>query len=417
MATILERLGIQKRARVGKFDSATIARELGVFMNTGSGVTVTEQGALALSTVYACIYRISSTCASLALNIYQRSGREVTLAESHPAFDLCRYEPNGYQTAYEFWEALYTQALMYGVGYAMITRDNRGDATQLDILHYYDVEPKIIAGEKVYVVKDLGIVRPENMLELANHGRMSPLRMHRENLGLAKAVQDYGADYFGNGARPTGILAPEQPMKAEQLAQLAKSWKESSDAGVKLLSYGMKYQALTIPPDEAQFIETRKFQAEEICRIFSVPPDLVQVPGQSTFNNVEQQSIQFARHTITPWAVRLQQEVDRKLIQSFQRPQIYSRHDMTDLYRGDMAARANFYTQMLQAGVVSINEVRMKEDMNPVTGGDVHTVQVNQIALEFFGQYSEKLAHEASESSGMETQEHNGNNDTDNDNA
>jgi HK97 family phage portal protein len=206
-------------------------------------------------------------------------------------------------------------------------------------------------------------------------------------------------------------------MKAEQLAQLAKSWKESSDAGVKLLSYGMKYQALTIPPDEAQFIETRKFQAEEICRIFSVPPDLVQVPGQSTFNNVEQQSIQFARHTITPWAVRLQQEVDRKLIQSFQRPQIYSRHDMTDLYRGDMAARANFYTQMLQAGVVSINEVRMKEDMNPVTGGDVHTVQVNQIALEYFGQYSEKLAHESAESSGMETQEHNGNNDTDNDNA
>jgi hypothetical protein len=109
--------------------------------------------------------------------------------------------------------------------------------------------------------------------------------------------------------------------------------------------------------------------------------------------------------------------VDRKLIQSFQRPQIYSRHDMTDLYRGDMAARANFYTQMLQAGVVSINEVRMKEDLNPVTGGDVHTVQVNQIALEYFGQYSEKLAHESSESSGMETQEHNGNNDTDNDNA
>ena len=176
MATILERLGIQKRARVGKFDSATIARELGVFMNTGSGVTVTEQGALALSTVYACIYRISSTCASLALNIYQRSGREVTLAESHPAFDLCRYEPNGYQTAYEFWEALYTQALMYGVGYAMITRDNRGDATQLDILHYYDVEPKIIAGEKVYVVKDLGIVRPEKRNDIRIRMTLSDAR-------------------------------------------------------------------------------------------------------------------------------------------------------------------------------------------------------------------------------------------------
>ena len=99
MATLLERLGLQKRARVGKFDSSTIAREMGLFPTTGAGVTVTEQGALALSTVYACIYRISSTCASLALNIYQRSGREVTLAESHPAFDLVRYEPNGYHTS------------------------------------------------------------------------------------------------------------------------------------------------------------------------------------------------------------------------------------------------------------------------------------------------------------------------------
>jgi HK97 family phage portal protein len=416
MATLLERLGLQKRARVGKFDSSTIAREMGLFPTTGAGVTVTEQGALALSTVYACIYRISSTCASLALNIYQRSGREVTLAESHPAFDLVRYEPNGYQTAYEFFEALYTQALMYGVGYAMITRDNRGDASQLDILHYHDVEAKIIAGEKVYVVKDLGIVRPENMLELANLGRLSPIRLHRENLGLAKAAQDYGAEFFANGGKPTGILTAKQPMKTEQVQQLAKSWKEGS-GGTKVVPFDMAYSAITLSPEEAQFIQSRKFQAEEICRIFSVPPDLVQVPGQSTFNNVEQQSIQFARHTITPWAIRLSQEVDRKLIQSFQRPQIYSRHDMTDLYRGDMAARANFYTQMLQVGVMSINEARMKEDMNPVEGGDVHTVQVNQIALEYFNQYSEKLSHEASESSGMESQEHNGNNDTDNDNA
>ena len=403
MATFLERLGIQKRARVGKFDSTTLARELGIYGNTSAGVTVTEQGALALSTVYACIYRISSTCASLALNVYQRSGREVTLAESHPAFDLVRYTPNSYQTAYEFFEALYTQALMYGVGYAMITRDNRGDAAALDILHYYDVEPKIIAGEKVYVVKDVGTVRPENMLELANLGRMSPIRLHRENLGLTKAAQDYGAEFFANGGKPTGILTAKQPMKSEQVAQLAKSWKESG-GGTKVVPFDVDYSAITLSPEEAQFIQSRKFQAEEICRIFSVPPDLVQVPGQSTFNNVEQQSIQFARHTITPWAVRLQQEVDRKLIQSFQRPNIYSRHDMTDLYRGDMAARANFYTQMLQVGVMSINEVRGKEDMNPVEGGDMHTVQVNQIALNSFASYSEKIAND-------------NNNDTDNDNA
>jgi HK97 family phage portal protein len=233
------------------------------------------------------------------------------------------------------------------------------------------------------------------MLELANIMRMSPLRLHRENLGLTKAAQDFGAEYFGNGGQATGILKPKNPLKPEQVDTLRKSWKHGGP-GVKFLGVDMDYQSIQLQPEEAQFIETRKFQAEEICRIFSVPPDLVQVPGQSTFNNVEQQHIQFARHTIQPWAVRLQQEVDRKLIASFDRPQVYSRHDMTDLYRGDMAARANFYTQMLQAGVLSINEARAKEDLNPVAGGDIHTVQVNQIALSEFGAYSQKIANENS---------------------
>lgn len=379
----------EQRARVGKFDSQTIAREMGITYR--NHVTVSPEGALAISTVYACIYRIASTCASLSLNIYERDGREVTLAESHPAYDLVKYTPNPHQTAYEFWENLYVQALMHGVGYAIVARDNRGNPISLTPVHFYDVEPKVIDGERVFSVKDLGVVFPENMIELCNMGRLSPLRVHAENMGLAKAVQDYGSDYFANGARPTGILTPANPMKKEQLEALRESW-QSATSGVKMLPYDMRYQSQSIPPEEAQFIETRKFQAEEICRIYSVPPDLVQLPGKSTFNNVEQQHIQFARHTITPWAIRLSQEVDRKLVQPFDRPQIYSRHDMTDLFRGDMAARASFYREMLNTGVLSINEVRAKEDLNPVAGGDTHTVAVNQIALDTFQAYSAKIS-------------------------
>ena len=202
MATILERLGIQKRARVGKFDSQTIGAELGVYGMTASGITVSEQGALAISTVYACIYRIASTVSSLSLNIYLRVGNRVTLAESHPAYDLVKYEPNSYQTAMEFWERLYSSALMYGVGYAMITRDNSGRPVALDLLDYYDVEPKLVGNEKVYSVQGVGVVRPENMLELANIMRMSPLRLHRENLGLTKAAQDFGGGLAALGFEP-----------------------------------------------------------------------------------------------------------------------------------------------------------------------------------------------------------------------
>ena len=125
---------------------------------------------------------------------------------------------------------------------------------------------------------------------------------------------------------------------------------------------------------------------------------MVQLESQTTYNNVEQQNLQFARHTISPWAKRIEQEIDRKLIQSRERPQIYSKFLLNDLYRGDMQSRASFYTQMLQNGVLNINEVREREDLNPTDGGDTHVVQVNQIALDKLGAYSDKLT----ESNGTE---------------
>ena len=135
-----------------------------------------------------------------------------------------------------------------------------------------------------------------------------------------------------------------------------------------------------------------EFQAEEICRIYSVPTSLVQLPSQTTFNNVEQQNLQFARHTIAPWAKRIEQEIDRKLLMQGERPRIYSKFNLNDLFRGDMQARATFYREMLTTGVMSINEVRMKEEMNPVDGGDVHLVQVNQLALDKVQDYSDKIS-------------------------
>ena len=159
-----------------------------------------------------------------------------------------------------------------------------------------------------------------------------------------------------------------------------------------MLPFGFKYSRISISPDEAQFIQTRKFQAEEICRIFSVPPTLVQLESQTTYNNVEQQNLQFARHTVSPWTKRIEQEIDRKLIQDRERPQLYAKFNLNDLYRGDMQSRADFYTKMLQNGVMNINEIRSREELNPTTGGDVHTVQINQIALSSLQAYSDKVA-------------------------
>jgi len=392
MATLADRLRSLFRYRVGKYDSQTLRQDLGITGFVSSGVNVTEQGALGISTVYACVYRIASTVASLGLEIYVRDGRDVNVANMHPAYQVLD-NPNDENTPYEFWETLVASALVYGCGFAIIERNNRGYAERLIPVHYYDVDIKEINGERIYSVRDYGVVMPDNMLEVCNMHRMSPIRLHRENIGLAKAAQDFGSEYFGQKGQMTGVLASDQPLRKEQMDVIQNSWNSSSmNAGTKLLPFGFKYQRITITPDEAQFIETRKFQAEEICRIYSVPPSLVQLPSQTTYNNVEQQNLQFARHTIAPWAKRIEQEIDRKLIQSFERPGIYSKFNMNDLYRGDLAGRTNFYTQMLQSGVMSINEVRAKEQMNPVEGGDTHTVQINQIALDRLGDYSEKVS-------------------------
>ena len=396
MATLRDRINALFRYRVGKYDSQAIPNELGIFGHTISGASVNESTALTISTVYACTYKIASTVASLGLEVYERNGREIEAANIHPAYDVIKYRPNEYQTAYEFWETIVSMAVLHGCGYALIERDNRGYVTNLICLDYYDVERKFVNGMPVFSVKNVGMVQAENMLEICNLQRKSPIRLHRENLGLAKAAEEFGAEYFGSGGQMTGILSSDQPLKKEQMDLIQGSWNAAQQqAGTKLLPFGFKYSRISLSPDEAQFIETRKFQAEEICRIFSVPPTLVQLESQTTYNNVEQQNLQFARHTISPWTKRIEQEIDRKLIQSRERPQIYSKFSLNDLYRGDMQTRASFYTQMLQNGVLNINEVRMKEDMNPTEGGDTHVVQVNQIALDRLGAYSDKLTSDA----------------------
>ena len=396
MATLTERLSALFRYRIGKYNSQTLEAELGINPIVRSGVNVTEQSALAISTVYACVYKIASTISSLGLEIYVRDGRNVEIANQHPAYNLITSEPNEYQNAYDFWENVMASALMYGCGYAVIERNARGYAERLVPVSYYDVDVKEVDGERVFVIRDYGAVTQDNMLEISNMNRMSPIRLHRENMGLAKAAQDFGSEYFGQKGQMTGVLASDQPLRKEQMDVIQNSWNQSAmNAGTKLLPFGFKYQRITITPDEAQFIETRKFQAEEICRIYSVPPSLVQLETQTTFNNVEQQNLQFARHTISPWAKRIEQEIDRKLIQSFERPDVYSQFNMNDLYRGDLSARTSFYKEMLQTGVMSINEVRRKENMNPVEGGDTHTVMVNQIALDRLDEYSAKMSSDA----------------------
>jgi len=383
----------ESRARVGLDDHVSVMSALNLFTGTKAGATMTQATALSLSTVYACANKIASTMAQLNLDLFQMSGRSRERVRLHPAHYVTSRQPNQLSTPFEFWETIVANAVLRGVGYAYIQRNPSGQAQSLTVIPNDAVERKELNGAYVYRIHNEQTVSPDDMLEICNIYRMSPIAIHRENLGLAKAAQDYGAQYFGNGGQMTGVLSSDTPLKSEQMETIQKSWSNSmSTAGTKLLPFGFKYSRIGIAPDEAQFIETRQFQAQEICRIFGVSPALVGLEQQSTYNNVEQQNLQFARHTLAPWARRIEQELDRKLLTTFEQDEYYFRFRMSDLHRGDSATRASFYQTMIQSGVLSINEVREAEDMNPTASGDVHLVQVNQVDLTRISAYSDNIA-------------------------
>ena len=393
MANRLQKFVNEARARIGLDRPQDVVAAVGLYGPTVAGANMTHDTSIRISTVYACVYKIASTLASLTLNLYVTDGRRRDMISEHPALDVTTYRPNAYETAFYFWESIIAQAVMKGCGYAVIERGAGGVPVALVCLDTDQVERKVLDGRVLFKLHDSTVIAQEDMLEICNLQRRSPIQLHRENLGLAQAAQDYGSQYFGNGGQMTGVLSSEQPLKSEQMEMLQKSWNASkATAGTKLLPFGFRYNRISIGPEEAQFIETRKFQAEEICRIFSVPPALVQLESQTTYNNVEQQNLMFARHTVLPWAKRIEQELASKLLTMREARNHYFKFSLNDLFRGDMQARSSFYTQMLQNGVMNINEVRATEELNPTPGGDTHTVQVNQIALDRLGAYSDKIS-------------------------
>lgn len=385
------------RSRVGWFNPNTIATEMGIFPFTSSGVSVNEKTALAIATVYACTYRIASTIASLGLKVYNRTGNEVEYLPDHPTNLLICETPNPDQTAFEFWESFIANAVLNGLAFAHIERATDGRATALRLVHRSDVEEKTTPdGELIYHIRGFGNVLPENMLVVGNLYRKSPIKVHAENLGLSLSAQRFGSHYFANGGQLTGVLSSEQPMTNEQREKLVELYRRETSNGPKtiLLPFGVKHQRIAITADEAQFLQTRKLGNREICTIFSMPPSMVGVDADVTYSNVEQQQIMFRNHTILPWIRRVESEVNRKLIFSFERPETYVHADLSELTRGDLKTRADYFQSALQNGWMSRNEVRAQENMNPIDGrgGEIKTVAVNQIDLDSLEDYSRKIS-------------------------
>lgn len=366
--------------------------------NSNSGVRVDELRAMQTSAVYACVKILSETVASLPLHLYKKGkGGKHELADQHP-LNACLYElPNEEMTSFEFRESMMSSLLLWGNAYARIIR-RQGHVTELWYLkpHLMTVERDSVTDKIKYtysddVTNETYVYRPDQVFHVKGLSfdgvkGISPIAQAREAIGLSLATEEYGAKFFGNGARPGGVL--EHPGILKDPEKLRESWNKvyqgtRNSHKVAVLEEGMKYHTIGIAPEDAQFLETRKYQLNEICRIFRVPPHLVGDLDRATFSNIEHQSIEFVQHTIRPWLVRWEQEISRSLLDEKERLLYFAKFNVDGLLRGDYKSRMEGYAIGRQNGWLSINDIRRLEDMPSIAkeqGGDDFLVNGNMTA-------------------------------------
>jgi HK97 family phage portal protein len=384
MANFLSRLFSQSQPEERGFIDTALSNHM-------SGVNVTPETALTFSAVYAAIRVISETIAQLPLDYYIKTekGREKYTAS--PLFKLVNSEPNKIMSKYTFFETYINTLLLYGNAYAHIVRKNNLPVG-LVLIHPDDVQIEIKDGYKVFNVKDKGTIAADDMLHLLDmsfDGLQGQSRISKamDNIALGIAAQKYGKEFFESGAKISGVLMHPGTIGSNALKTLKASWRKTFHAGIgskfetAILEEGMQYKPIQLRPDEAQFLATRKFSILEISRIFRVPPHLLGDLERATFSNIEHQSIEFVIHTINPVAVKLEQELNKKLIPEADKGNTYFEHNNNQLLRGDAKARAEYYAKLFQVGAITPNEIRRRENMNDVDNGDSLYVPMNYINI------------------------------------
>lgn len=375
------------------------------FVPTTTGFSLSEDGALAVSAVYACVNKISSTIASMDLHLYERDRDGKIMLDAHPSLYLVSQAPSEYWNPFQFFQHLVSDALIHGCGYAEIKRNGAGDPVSLELLSPTKVKMKYIDGRRMYIHEDhTDAYYNEDLLVVECFRGLSPIREHMENISLGYAAQMYGSSFFGSGGNMSGVLHTDKILTEEQYNRLMQTWDAkyhgmNAAHSTAVLEAGLRYERVGIPPDQCQFLETRKYQVEEVCRIFNVPTSMVQMDANVKYSNQEQQDLFFAKHTIAPWLKNIEQELNKKLLKKSERGKRMFKFNMMSLMRGDMQARANYYQTLLMSGVFSVNEVRAMEDKNKVPEGDQHLVQINQIPLDSMQSYAQSITNSHNQNS------------------
>ena len=410
------------RSRDKPKDTLSGSRYSFFYGNTSAGKPVNEHTAMQMTAVYSCVRILAETVAGLPLHVYRytdNGGKEKYW--QHPLYRLLHDEPNTEMTSFAFRETLMSHLLLWGNAYAQIIRNARGEVIAL-----YPLIPNKITVDRDSSGRLFFVYRrnPEDFSSQGNSSEVylqssdvlhipglgfdglvgySPIAMAKNAVGLAIATEEYGAKFFANGAAPGGVL--EHPGVIKDPQKVKDSWNTvyqgSGNAHkVAVLEEGMKYQPIGISPEQAQFLETRKFQINEIARIFRVPPHMLADLEKSSFSNIEQQSLEFVKYTLDPWVVRWEQAMCRTLLTESEKSKVFIKFNVDGLLRGDYVSRMNGYATARQNGWMSANDIRELENLDRIPaelGGDLYLINGAMTKLQDAGAFAKSNETEESE--------------------
>jgi len=352
--------------------------------------------ALTLTAVWCAIRLLAESVSSLPISVYTKQANGDKLEDTKsPIYNLVKFKPNYYQNKITFFEFIMLSICTEGNSYVQIVRNNSGTPVQLICLDPSNVTVVVNNNEVFYQI-DGGVLDSSDILHfktITDDGvtGLSPIDQCAKALNWGVSLEEFGSTFFSNGAKPSSILQTDRALSDTALQRLKTSFnnnygKLKNSNSTIVLEEGLTFKPISISPEQAQFLSSRQFSIEEVARIFNVPPHMLKDLSKSSFNNIEMQSQEFVTYTLMPYITRIEQEMNLKLFRTNELGKTFVEFNVNGLLRGDVKSRTEAYKTAITNGYMSINEVRQKENMNSIEGGDKHFMQMNMTTIDKVGE-------------------------------
>ena len=355
--------------------------------------------ALTLTSVWNAIRLLSESVSSLPITVYRKENNGDKVEDvNNRIYNLIKFKPNNFQNKITFFEYVMYSVLTDGNSYVQIVRDNSANPVQLIPLNPDYVNIFIKDNELFYQMDGGSVLDSADVLHIkliTDDGieGLSPIDQCAKAINWNLSIEEFGSTFFKNGAKPSSVLSTDRALSETAIERLKNSFNSSyaklkSSNSTIILEEGLTFKPISISPEQAQFLASRQFGIEEIARIFNIPPHMLKDLSKSSFNNIEMQSQEYVTYTLMPYLTRIEQEMILKLFRTNELGKTFVEFNVNGLLRGDVKTRNEAYKTAIQNGYMSINEVRQKENLNSIEGGDQHFIQMNMTTIENVGDAS-----------------------------